>query len=685
MREPLAFVLALAVASPAVSIPASVDDGVDNPRIPAVRLSVAPVIDGVVSQDEYGDAPVISGFHRDLEPVKVGTTVRVACDNNTMYFAFVCETPNPSGIIANQKRRNGNLSSDDYVAVGIDPRGDRQQAWWFRVNPRGTQDEDIPGGAAAKIEWRGDWKAAARITEAGWSAELAIPFELLRYPAGQNRFGLSFERNLPGVSERHNWPVRTHYYVRDNEAFWEPLQPPTVRRRPLVMPYLLLASGTIESNAGLDAKYTSENGLTSLATLRPDFQTIEDVVQTIDFSYNPRYLEDRRPFFTEGGDYFGSRYSFYSRSIGEIDAGAKSFGRVGPWQYAGMAVSASGGQSAAVMNLAYRPDNRWTLSTGWTGYHRSSERLVTDSATLRIPSVENNVLHASVEWWKPLAVNGIYVDADIYRTTTSGAPSGDAIDIDVDRYAADGVPEYHLSYTQVSPDYDARLGYMPEIGYRSTGGWLGESWLVNRQGIRRWRLSADYDYTLNWDGSLFHRQASPSAGVTFTNDMGVVLGFTAGDRRETPQSPLYRDRVIQCAWNWRQSDIYRHGSLFGRFGRLAGGSYRFLSVNQGFRFGDDLSCSIDAGDVYLDGEATRLKATRAILSIVYDISDERSVATRFIAGRSLEDGVRTRLRNLYLAYRQEVRRGADIYVVIGDPNVNGITGQVAMKYVQTLQ
>jgi hypothetical protein len=683
MRNPLAFLVALAVAFPAVSVPVAVDDTGANPRIPAHRLSAPPVIDGVVNPDEYGDAPVISGFHRDLEPARYASIVRVACDDRTMYFAFVCETPNPSDIIANQKRRNGSLSTDDYVAVGIDPRADKQQAWWFRVNPRGTQNEDIPGGAAAKIEWRGDWKAAARVTEKGWSAEMAIPFELLRYPGGQNRFGLTFERHLPAISESHNWPVRTHYYVRDNEAFWEPLQTPTVRRRPLVMPYLLMASGTLDSNAGLDVKYTSENGLTSVATFRPDFQTIEDVVQTIDFSYNPQYLEDRRPFFTEGGDYFGSRYSFYSRSIGEINAGAKSFGRVGPWEYAGMAVDASDNQEAAVLNLAYRPDNRWTLRTGWTGYHRAASTFLSGSGPLRVPSVANNVMNVSAEWWKPLSVNGIYVDVDLYRTTTSGASSGEAIDIDVDRYAADGVLEYHLSYTQVSPDYDARLGYMPEIGYRSTGGWFGESWLVNRRGVRRWRLSADYGYTLKWDGSLYHREASPSAGVTFTNDTGIVLGFSANDRRETPQSPLYRDRIVQGSWNWRQSDIYRHGSLFGRFGRVAGGNYRFVNLSQGLRFTEDLSASLDLGEVHLDGSEKRLKVTRALISVVYDISDERSLAARFIGGRSREDGTRTSLRSLYAAYRQEVRRGADVFIVVGDPNANSIKGQVAMKYVQT--
>jgi len=55
----------------------------------------------------------------------------------------------------------------------------------------------IPGGAAPKIEWRGDWKAATKATNKGWQAEMAISFRILRVPRGQKRFGIRFDRYLP--------------------------------------------------------------------------------------------------------------------------------------------------------------------------------------------------------------------------------------------------------------------------------------------------------------------------------------------------------------------------------------------------------------------------------------------------------------------------------------------------------
>src|SRR5439155_9647552 len=112
---------------------------------------------------------------------------------------------------------------------------------------------------------------------------------------------------------------------------------------PRFMPYALVgAGGNLRNSTGIDIKYTAPNSITSLVTIRPDFQTIEDVIQTVDFSYNPRSLPDRRPFFTEGGGYFGDRMMFYSRNIGEIDAGAKSFGKIGRLGFGALGTYQSG-------------------------------------------------------------------------------------------------------------------------------------------------------------------------------------------------------------------------------------------------------------------------------------------------------------------------------------------------------
>ena len=44
--------------------------------------------------------------------------------------------------------------------------------------------------------------------------------------------------------------------------------------------------------------------LTGVATIKPDFQTIEQDVTGINFSYTEKLLTDRRPFFAEGSEFF---------------------------------------------------------------------------------------------------------------------------------------------------------------------------------------------------------------------------------------------------------------------------------------------------------------------------------------------------------------------------------------------
>jgi hypothetical protein len=39
--------------------------------------------------------------------------------------------------------------------------------------------------------------------------------------------------------------------------------------------------------------------------------------------------------------------------------------------------------------------------------------------------------------------------------------------------------------------------------------------------------------------------------------------------------------------------------------------------------------------------------------------------------------------NFYTAYRQELRRGADVFFIIGDPNAEKFRARVALKMVNT--
>ncbi len=65
-----------------------------------------------------------------------------------------------------------------------------------------------------------------------------------------------------------------------------------------------------------------------------------------------------------------------------------------------------------------------------------------------------------------------------------------------------------------------------------------------------------------------------------------------------------------------------------------------------------------------------------VLTSTYDVSEERSVSARLV-----RSGSNT---NAYAAYRQRVRSGMDLLVVVGDPNADEWVSRLAVKAIWCL-
>ena len=70
--------------------------------IAAAKTSEPPVIDGKVDEEVWKTAPTWSGLIQfepfKGEPATVGTVFKVLYDSDYMYFAFLCEDPEPEKI-----------------------------------------------------------------------------------------------------------------------------------------------------------------------------------------------------------------------------------------------------------------------------------------------------------------------------------------------------------------------------------------------------------------------------------------------------------------------------------------------------------------------------------------------------------------------------------------------------------
>lgn len=318
--------------------------------LPAVRAVEAPVIDGLVGDDEWEGAPTATDFIQFEplrgEPSPRRTEARLLYDSVHVYAAFRGWDDQP--VTAQLTRRDAPLEEDDVFALVLDTFHDRQSAYVFLVNPLGTQADAraVNDGRTTDFNWDERWQAAARITEWGWSAEMAIPLASLRFEPGQDRvWGVNFGRGRRRSLEISFWTGPLEAELRISQAGelqgLQLARPPT-RHVGIVYALSRLQQGAeAMGDAGFDLRYALSPGVGFSGTVNPDFATIEADQEEVNLTRFEVGLREKRPFFLEGNELFQQRIrTFYSRRIADIRGGGKIIGKRGPWTVASLVADA---------------------------------------------------------------------------------------------------------------------------------------------------------------------------------------------------------------------------------------------------------------------------------------------------------------------------------------------------------
>ena len=180
----------------------------------AVEAAVPPVLDGAVLDDPaWAAAEPATGFLQtqpdEGRPATERTEVRVVFTADTLYVGVVCYDADPASIIVTDSRRDSSLADSDSFQLILDTFLDRQNGFVFGTSPSGQEydgqlvNEGAGGsgmggggqtrgaGGGFNLNWDGVWQVRTAIDEVGWSAEFAIPFRTLRFPAGREQTGAS--------------------------------------------------------------------------------------------------------------------------------------------------------------------------------------------------------------------------------------------------------------------------------------------------------------------------------------------------------------------------------------------------------------------------------------------------------------------------------------------------------------
>lgn len=282
------------------------------------------VIDGVLSEGVWR-SPGAGGFTQrdpaDGQPASEPTTVWIAFDHDNLYVASRLADSEPGKIIGRLGRRDESMESD-WFDVGFDPYHDRRSGCYFGVNPFGSiQDGTISNDEELDPTWDGVWESAARIDEAGWTVEIRVPFDQLRFRRRDVQlWGVQFERIIKRKNEEDHfaWVPKEESGLASNFAELTGLAGIASGRRLEISPFALTRAAFSPAVAGdpfrtghdyaADAGFDLKGGLSSNLTLdlsvNPDFGQVEVDPAVINISDQETYYEEKRSFFIEGASIF---------------------------------------------------------------------------------------------------------------------------------------------------------------------------------------------------------------------------------------------------------------------------------------------------------------------------------------------------------------------------------------------
>jgi len=646
----LAAILLLWVACAASAVP---------PVIEAKEVSVPPVLDGNLDDPCWQALPEITGFvdPRTRQICANQMVVKLCYDQRNIYVAFHAIHADPAKIRAFEKKRNsGRIFSDDSVFIGIDSTHAHRANSGFRVNAIGTQYEEIEGNSTTNLTWRGDWRAAAKKVSDGYNVEMAIPFSLLRFNREQDTFGIVLGRNLPEDNVNVQWPDLDGSWDIARNADWKGLRLPWVRPKPVVLAYATGGSGQDSCDrirGGFDIKYPFANDSLGMLSVRPDFSSIEQDAETIDFSYTERKLSDRRPFFQEW-NLGTSTTLFYSRRVPDFDAGTRIVARSGPNVYGIMNATTPGSRSDTLIRYQTDIGERSNFRFGYTDHW--------------VPGHRNTVSYfaSSMGWRTGRRVHE--ASASLYTSDTTGAPQGSFKHIRYNSKGGYNDLQVWMNLGQTDADYNPELGYCPDRDYRGGYIQLSKPWTFTGRSLSSTSITCYAEKNDHLNGSPFTRDVYIGADADFADGHGFVASFDRSSREQYHDS----SQGLTVYWNARRPDM--DGSVSVNWGRTAGGESIYYSVSQAFKLTRDLAVEASFEENRISAPSAYAGRQELLIGTVnYDLSSEKSIGARFVR--------RNGSSNIYGILRQQVRRGVDAYLIYGDPNAETTQGGLAFKIV----
>ncbi|HEX4850901.1 MAG TPA: DUF5916 domain-containing protein [Puia sp.] len=330
-------------------------------EIDAIRIQSSLHIDGVLNEPEWqlaGPSPLFTQVEPNQgESTKFKTVVKILYNRQNLYLGiFAKDSMGKKEIRATDFKRDFNIMAHDHLVVTFDGFNDNRNAMCFATNAYGVQRDYLSfDDLYFDFDWDGLWTVRTSRTDSGWYAEMAIPWQTLRYKRSRDsvqNWGFNVYRNRRGSNEGSALSLFPRVYTvsrMEYAGILRNLQPPPPRSNIRIQPYLLTSldrnsyngkdSGNTQNQAnakiGGDIKWAiNPNNILDL-TVNTDFAQADADLQVNNVTQFSVFFPEKRQFFLENASLFSPGVQqnidgsggimniqpFFSRTIGLDSAG----------------------------------------------------------------------------------------------------------------------------------------------------------------------------------------------------------------------------------------------------------------------------------------------------------------------------------------------------------------------------
>src|SRR5947207_1830051 len=317
-------------------------------QVIATKINSSLHIDGVLNEPEWLQAKPSPRFTQ-IEPFQGAapsfeTDVKVLYNKQYLYFGiFSQDSLGKKAIRATDFKRDFNYVVHELVTLTFDGFNDKRNAMCFASNAYGVQRDYLSfDDLYYDIDWDGIWRVRTTRTDSGWYAEIAIPWQTLRYKktsdAVQN-WGFNVYRNRRLTNEITSLSPFPRVFSASRMEYagvLKNLQPPPPKPNIRVQPYILTSYDSYKNFDSSIKRYSNNTKVGGELKWAINPNTVLDLTANTDFAQADADLQVNNitsfsVFFPEKRQFFLENASLFSPVIQQAIDGSGGFMHIQPF------------------------------------------------------------------------------------------------------------------------------------------------------------------------------------------------------------------------------------------------------------------------------------------------------------------------------------------------------------------